>query len=126
MSNLGSGEILVVLLLALIVLGPDRLPEAARKVGEFVRQVRQMSSGFQQEVRKAMDFTDGDKPFHPEEARIRPLPARTDDDDGRGRPASRPMSVASAQSRSPPPTGPTTSTPTISGRPADPRVGRAP
>jgi sec-independent protein translocase protein TatB len=79
-SNLGSGEILVVLLLALIVLGPDRLPEAARKVGEFVRQVRQMSSGFQQEVRKAMDFTDGDKPFHPEEAHIRPLPARTDDE----------------------------------------------
>jgi Tat protein translocase TatB subunit len=79
-SNLGSGEILVVLLLALIVLGPDRLPEAARKIGGFVRQVRQMSSGFQQEVRKAIDFTDGDKPFHPEEARIRPLPAPQADD----------------------------------------------
>jgi sec-independent protein translocase protein TatB len=78
-SNLGSGELLVVLLLALIVLGPDRLPEAARKIGGFVRQVRQMSSGFEQEVRKAIDFTDGDKPFHPEEARIRPLPAPTDE-----------------------------------------------
>jgi sec-independent protein translocase protein TatB len=78
-SNLGSGELFVVLLLALIVLGPDRLPEAARKIGGFVRQVRQMSSGFQQEVRKAMDYTDGDKPFHPEEARIRPLPATTDE-----------------------------------------------
>jgi sec-independent protein translocase protein TatB len=83
-SNLGSGEILVILLLALIVLGPERLPEAARKVGGFVRQVRQMSSGFQQEVRRAIDvdFTDGDRPFHPEEARIRPLPAPTDDQEG--------------------------------------------
>jgi sec-independent protein translocase protein TatB len=83
-SNLGSGEILVILLLALIVLGPERLPEAARKVGDFVRQVRQMSSGFQQEVRRAIDvdFTDGDRPFHPEEARIRPLPAPRDEEEG--------------------------------------------
>ena len=83
MSNLGSGEILVILLLALIVLGPERLPEAARKVGGFVRQVRQMSNGFQQEVRRAIDvdFTEGDRPFHPEEARIRPLPAPRDEVD---------------------------------------------
>jgi sec-independent protein translocase protein TatB len=81
-SNLGSGEILVILLLALIVLGPERLPEAARKIGGWVRQVRQMSSGFQQEVRKAIDFTDGDRPFSPEEAQIRPLPTPTSDEDG--------------------------------------------
>jgi sec-independent protein translocase protein TatB len=80
-SNLGSGEILVILVLALIVLGPERLPEAARKIGGVVRQVRQLSNGFQQEVKRAMDFTDGDKPFHPEEARIRPLPDRTGDDE---------------------------------------------
>jgi sec-independent protein translocase protein TatB len=80
-SNLGSGEILVILVLALIVLGPERLPEAARKIGGVVRQVRQLSNGFQQEVKRAMDFTDGDKPFTPEEARIRPLPDRTGDGD---------------------------------------------
>ena len=82
MSNIGSGELFVVLLLALIVLGPDRLPEAARKIGGFVRQIREMSSGFQSEVKKAMDtatYTDGDKPFHPEEARIRPLPSPQDE-----------------------------------------------
>jgi sec-independent protein translocase protein TatB len=78
-SNLGSGEILVILLLALIVLGPERLPEAARKVGGFVRQIRQMSHGFQQEVRKAMDYSEGDRPFTPEEAHIRSLPAATDE-----------------------------------------------
>lgn len=81
MSNLGSGEILVILLLALIVLGPERLPEAARKVGGFVRQVRSMSAGFQAEVKKAIDvsYVDGDKPFTQEEARIHPITERTAD-----------------------------------------------
>ncbi len=55
MFNVGSGEMLVILLLALIVLGPDKLPETARKVGKVVGELRRMSSGFQQEMRQAMD-----------------------------------------------------------------------
>lgn len=73
MSNIGGGEILVVLLLALLVLGPERLPKAARQVGNFVRQVRQMSSGFQDELRSVIDVAD--RPFTPEESHIRPVPA---------------------------------------------------
>ncbi|MEM9033917.1 MAG: Sec-independent protein translocase protein TatB [Actinomycetota bacterium] len=53
--NLGSGEILVILLVALIVLGPTRLPEAARQVGNAMRTLRQVSTGFQDEVRHALE-----------------------------------------------------------------------
>lgn len=56
MFNVGGGEIIVVLLLALIVLGPDKLPEAARKAGKFLHEFRRMTSGFQEEVRSAMDL----------------------------------------------------------------------
>lgn len=56
MFNVGGGEIIVVLLLALIVLGPDKLPEAARKAGKFLHEFRRMTSGFQEEVRNAMDL----------------------------------------------------------------------
>lgn len=80
MSNIGGGEILAVLLLALIVLGPERLPEAARKIGGFVRQARAMSSGFQDEVKKAIDLG-GDTPFSPEEAHIRAVPESIDEGD---------------------------------------------
>jgi sec-independent protein translocase protein TatB len=55
MFNVGSGEFLVIFLLALIVLGPDKLPETARKVGKVIGDLRQMSSGFQAEMREAMD-----------------------------------------------------------------------
>ncbi len=54
MGNLGGPEILVILVVALIVLGPAKLPEAARQVGKAVTELRKLSSGFQQEMRDAM------------------------------------------------------------------------
>ena len=56
MFNVGGGELLVVLLLALVFLGPDRLPDAAKKLGRLMGEVRRMTSGFQEEVRSAMDL----------------------------------------------------------------------
>ncbi|MGQ0618148.1 MAG: Sec-independent protein translocase protein TatB [Acidimicrobiia bacterium] len=55
MFNVGGTELLVILLVALIVLGPDKLPETARKIGNVMGQLRRMSSGFQNELRSAMD-----------------------------------------------------------------------
>ena len=53
MGNLGGGEILVILLVALIVLGPTRLPPAIRQVGKVVGEIRRIGQGFQQELREA-------------------------------------------------------------------------
>jgi sec-independent protein translocase protein TatB len=61
MFNVGGGELLVILLIALLVLGPDRLPEFAKKAGKVMAEVRRVSQGFQSEIRQAMDFND-DKP----------------------------------------------------------------
>ena len=56
MFNVGGGEIIVILLIALIVLGPDKLPNTARQVGRFMGEIRRMSNGFQQELRDAMSI----------------------------------------------------------------------
>jgi len=56
MFNVGGGELLVILLIALMVLGPDRLPGFARKAGKVLSEVRRISNGFQSEIRQAMDF----------------------------------------------------------------------
>jgi len=53
--NLQGSELLIILLLALVVLGPEKLPEAMRKLGEFVAQMKKMSAGFQQEFKNAVD-----------------------------------------------------------------------
>ncbi len=54
MFNVGSGEFLIILLVALVVLGPTRLPGALRQVGQFLGEARKLSSNFQNEVQEAM------------------------------------------------------------------------
>ncbi|WP_208028574.1 twin-arginine translocase TatA/TatE family subunit [Rhabdothermincola sediminis] len=58
MFNVGGGEVLVILLLALIVLGPDKLPEYTRKAARVMGELRRISHGFQQEMRQAMELED--------------------------------------------------------------------
>lgn len=53
MGSIGPAEILIVLVVALIVLGPDRLPAAARSMGKAVAELRRVTSGMQAEVRDA-------------------------------------------------------------------------
>jgi sec-independent protein translocase protein TatB len=52
---MSGSEIVVILLLALIVLGPEKLPEAIRKFGRVYSEVRKISNGFQSEFKNAFD-----------------------------------------------------------------------
>jgi Tat protein translocase TatB subunit len=53
--NVGPPELLLILLIALLVLGPNKLPDAARQVGRAMAELRRLSSGFQAELREAME-----------------------------------------------------------------------
>lgn len=53
--NFSPEKILVILVFALILLGPDKLPEVGRKLGEWVGHAKRMSGGFQDELRQALD-----------------------------------------------------------------------
>jgi sec-independent protein translocase protein TatA len=50
--NVGPLELLVIGIIALIVLGPARLPEAARSVGKGIREFRESLSGESDEERE--------------------------------------------------------------------------
>lgn len=45
----------MIAVVALVVLGPDKLPGAARQIGNVIRQIRKISTGFQQELQNALD-----------------------------------------------------------------------
>lgn len=53
--NFSGSEIVFLLLLALIILGPEKLPEAVRKFGSTYAELKKMSTGFQSELKQALD-----------------------------------------------------------------------
>lgn len=55
MGNIGAPEVLVIFIIALIVLGPSKLPDAARQAGKAMTELRRLSSGFQRELKDAME-----------------------------------------------------------------------
>lgn len=55
MFNVGPLELVAIALVALVVLGPERLPDAARKAGKLMGDLRQLSAGFQREVQQAFE-----------------------------------------------------------------------
>lgn len=102
MFNVQGSELIIILLLALVVLGPEKLPEAMRRLGRFYADLKKMSTGFQEEFRAAVDeptrelrdtantlrdsldfrkLADGDRPEKPKSAEMAPAPAPTERSD---------------------------------------------
>jgi sec-independent protein translocase protein TatA len=54
--NIGPAEILVVLVVALIVFGPKRLPEVGRQVGAAMRELRKMQHSVRSEIDSALNL----------------------------------------------------------------------
>ena len=52
MFGIGLPELIVIFVLALLVLGPERLPEVARMVGRAYGQLRRASEDFQRTIRQ--------------------------------------------------------------------------
>ena len=53
MFGIGTGELLVLLVLALLVLGPDRMPKMAREIGRTVGDLRRTSDDLRREFLNA-------------------------------------------------------------------------
>ena len=54
----GSSEILVILLLAAIVLGPERLARFAREMGKLVRNIKAYFGSLNEELKSELDLLD--------------------------------------------------------------------
>ncbi|SDJ70558.1 sec-independent protein translocase protein TatB [Actinopolyspora mzabensis] len=64
-DSIGWGEILVLIVAGLFILGPERLPSAAAWLGKTVRQVREYATGARDQLRSELgpEFDDLRKPL---------------------------------------------------------------
>lgn len=53
--NIGTAELLLIFVIALIVVGPRRLPELAKSFGKIVGDVRKMSQEFTAQITQELD-----------------------------------------------------------------------
>lgn len=54
--DIGIVEIIVVLIVALLIVGPDKIPDYLRRFGKLVRTFKKMTSNLTDEMKKAMDL----------------------------------------------------------------------
>jgi sec-independent protein translocase protein TatA len=77
--NIGPLELIVVLIIALIVLGPHRLPEVARSVGRGMRE-------FRSALEREHDDEDDAEPPHEEHDELPPATGAAAEGDAERRP----------------------------------------
>jgi sec-independent protein translocase protein TatB len=56
MSGVGFSELLILALIGLIVLGPEKLPRVARQIGSWVGQARRMTRVMRRQLEDELDF----------------------------------------------------------------------
>lgn len=73
MFNIGSGELALIAVVALLILGPKRLPELARGIGKFMREFRRQTDEVRGVVEREFYKMDQELP-HAAPPRIAPAP----------------------------------------------------
>jgi len=58
MSGVGSSELIILILIGLIVLGPRRLPQIANQIGSWIGQARRMTRAMRRQLEDELNFDD--------------------------------------------------------------------
>ena len=76
MFGIGMQELVVILVIALLVLGPKRLPQVARSLGRIMGELRRQTTDIMDEF-QAQAMGDEEKPRRPPAPPARPKPPGT-------------------------------------------------
>ena len=73
MFDIGFWELFLILILALLVVGPERLPKAARTAGYWFGKARRYVEGVKEEVASEFDVDELKRMVHNQEVQINEL-----------------------------------------------------
>jgi sec-independent protein translocase protein TatA len=60
-GSIGPWELVLVLVIALIIFGPGKLPEVAKSVGKGINEFKRASNEVKQQVQEAVSLDDDEK-----------------------------------------------------------------
>ena len=78
MPSLGPAEILVILVIALLVFGPNKMPEIAKQVGKGFREFRRVQQHLKSELRDVVSEFDSPSSANVEQQAVPMLPPKDD------------------------------------------------
>jgi sec-independent protein translocase protein TatB len=73
MFDIGFWELFLILVLALLIVGPERLPSAARTAGHWFGKARRYVEGVRNEVASEFDVSELKRMIHNQEVQINEL-----------------------------------------------------
>ncbi len=85
MFDIGFGELLLIAVVALVVLGPERLPKAARFAGLWVRRARAQWYSVKSELERELEAEELKRSMQDTQAALKQAQARLEDEFGQAR-----------------------------------------
>ncbi len=73
-ENLGTSELILIGVVALIFLGPRKMPEYARKIGKLMNEFRSTTNEFKETWEREVNFDAEIKSFRSDDAEPAPVP----------------------------------------------------
>lgn len=78
MFGIGMPELLIIMAIALVVIGPQKLPELARSLGRGLSEFKRATEGFKQTMEDSVKVADIKEPATKEPAPTEPVAAEKD------------------------------------------------
>jgi TatA/E family protein of Tat protein translocase len=72
MFGIGGQELILILLLALIILGPKKLPDIAKTLGKALGDFQRATDGLKKEIDQASDLTSAEPPEEKQKSKEEP------------------------------------------------------
>lgn len=76
MFGIGIPELIVILIIAFVVVGPEKLPKLARSLGKGFYELRRATDGLREEFEKSDVFSEQDLPVKKENLSLKKEPEK--------------------------------------------------